>query len=123
MKRYALLVGREADAVREVPDQKVKVAFFSGAGPGAAVPGGRLELVAPTSPESPLSRFLEKHGEGLHHVCIHVDDIEKTLSRLQAAGVKLIDETPRLGAEGNRIAFVHPSGSGGVLVELEERSG
>lgn len=121
VSRYVLLTGDDAPFITEVPDQMVKVAIFSGGSPGPHA-GGRIELVSPTSPESPIARFLEKRGEGLHHVCVYVDDLERRLSELEAAGARLIDEQPRIGAEGNRIAFVHPAGSHGVLMELEERT-
>ncbi len=117
--RYAVLTGDSAPFVAEVPDQKVKVAIFSGGSPHA---GGRIELVSPTSDDSPIAKYLQKRGEGLHHICVYVDDIERKLGELKAAGVRLIDETPRIGAEGNRIAFVHPAGTHGVLIELEEKT-
>jgi len=117
VKTYALITGNTKPEICEVPDQKVKVAIFAGGGHG-----GRVELVAPTSPDSPVASFIEKRGEGLHHVCLYVDDIEKTLANLKAAGMRLIDENPRIGAEGNRIAFVHPGSLNGVLIELEEKS-
>ena len=78
-------------------------------------------MVAPTSPESPVAGFIKKRGEGLHHICVYVDDIKQTLADLKKAGIKLIDESPRVGAEGNLIAFVHPSSMNGVLIELEQK--
>ncbi len=119
MKKYTVLLGREAGEVEEVAEQKVRVAIFSGEDPSA---GGRIELVTGTSEDSPISKFIAKRGEGLHHVCVFVDDIEQTLVRLKEAGLRLIDEKPRQGAEGKKIAFVHPSATGGVLLELEERA-
>lgn len=119
-RNFGLITGDQSPEVCEVADQKVKVAMFS-RGIGGHGPGDRIELVAPTSPDSPVARFLEKKGEGLHHICLYVDDIEKTLAELKEAGVRLIDESPRVGAEGNRIAFVHPSSMNGVLIELEEK--
>ncbi|MDH4157157.1 MAG: methylmalonyl-CoA epimerase [candidate division Zixibacteria bacterium] len=116
---YGPLLGDSSPTVTEVPDQGVKVAIFSG---NSVVGRGRIELLAATSADSPIARFIKKRGEGLHHICIGVSDIEKTLASLKEAGVQLIDETPRVGAEGNRIAFVHPSGMNGVLIELEEES-
>lgn len=88
---------------------------------GGAPTGGRIELVAPTSPESPIAKYLSKRGEGLHHICLYVEDIEARLEAMKAEGCRLIDETPRIGAEGNRIAFVHPASGNGVLIELEEK--
>lgn len=80
----------------------------------------RLELIAPTSPESAISKFLTTRGPGLHHVCYKVDDIRAELARFKNLGVKLIDEVPRPGAHGTQIAFLHPSSFGGVLTELCE---
>jgi len=117
IERYRLLLGVEPAEVVEVPDQKVRVAIFDAAG----YPGGRIELLQATSPDSPIARFLTKRGEGLHHLCLYVDDLEKKLAQLKGSGVRLIDESPRAGAEGSRIAFVHPSGTNSVLIELEER--
>ena len=118
--RYKLLTGDTAPLITEVPDQKVRVAIFKRPG-GDIHAGGRIELVAATSADSPIAKFIAQRGEGLHHICIYVDDIEARLRELKDDGVRLIDETPRIGAEGNRIAFVHPAGAGGVLLELEER--
>ncbi|MEW5994153.1 MAG: VOC family protein, partial [Candidatus Zixiibacteriota bacterium] len=78
------------------------------------------ELGAGTAADRPIAHFIAKRGEGLHHLCIYVKDIQKKLHQLQAAGIRLIDDVPRIGAGGNRIAFVHPSGMNGVLIELEE---
>ena len=88
----------------------------------AAVAAGDslVELLEPRTPGGPISRFLEKHGPGLHHICFAVDDLDATLARCRSVGLRLIDETPRIGAEGKRIAFIHPSATGGVLVELTE---
>ena len=119
VESYRLMLGVDPSFMTEVPDQKVRVAIFAAAG----FPCGRIELLQATSPDSPVAGFIAKRGEGLHHLCIYVDDIEQRLADLKAAGVRLIDETPRVGAEGSRIAFVHPSGSNGVLIELEESRG
>ena len=116
VERYKLLTGDSSPQVHKVPDQQVTVAIFDPA--DSAV--GRIELVAPTSDSSPVARFIENRGEGLHHICIYVDDITAKLAELKQAGVKLIDESPRVGAGGHLIAFVHPSGSNGVLIELTE---
>jgi methylmalonyl-CoA/ethylmalonyl-CoA epimerase len=99
--------------VEVVPTEKVKVAVF---GHGT----GRIELVCPSGPDSPMARALEKRGEGLHHLCLEVPDIEKAMASLKARGAPLLDETPRPGAGGARVAFVHPRGSRGVLVELRQ---
>lgn len=114
---YELALGRKAELIIEVPEQKVRVAIF-----GSAAGSARIELVAATSSDSPIARFIEKRGEGLHHLCISVENIEQKLAELKKAGIKLIDETPRIGAEGEKIAFVHPSGMNGVLLEIHQRN-
>jgi len=118
VERFRLIADGPPSDIVEVTDQKVRVALFGGARDGSA----RIELVAPTSDDSPVTGFIKKRGEGLHHLCVYVDDIEKTLGQLKAAGVRLIDEAPRRGAEGHLIAFVHPADMNGVLVELEQRT-
>jgi methylmalonyl-CoA/ethylmalonyl-CoA epimerase len=117
VERYKLLTGVADPQITEVPEQKVRVAIFPAATPG----GARIELLEPTSPDSPIAGFLAKRGGGLHHLCLYTDDITARLAELSTAGVKLIDKTPRTGAEGGRIAFVHPADLNGVLVELEEK--
>lgn len=94
-----------------VEDQKVRVAMLP-------IGESRIELLEPTSDDSPISKFLEKRGGGIHHIAVEVDDIHETLANLKAQGMRLIDETPRIGAEGCLVAFVHPAASGGVLLEL-----
>ena len=79
-----------------------------------------LEPLTANSPNSPIARFLERRGPGIHHICFAVQDLDATLARCREKGVRLIDETPRMGAEGKRIAFLHPSSTGGVLIELTE---
>ena len=79
-----------------------------------------IELLESATPDSPIGRFVAKRGPGIHHVCFAVDDLDATLVRCRTAGVRLIDESPRIGAEGKRIAFLHPASTGGVLVELSE---
>lgn len=117
IKVYAILTGDEKPVIENVPSENVKVAIFS----ASDFTEGRIELVAATSEKSPIAKFIDKRGEGLHHICIYVDDIKSKLSELKKAGVKLIDETHKIGAEGKKIAFVHPENLGGVLIELEER--
>jgi methylmalonyl-CoA/ethylmalonyl-CoA epimerase len=99
--------------VEEVPTERVRVAIF---GRGA----GRIELVSPSEPESPMAKAIAKRGEGLHHICLEVPDLAKAMEDLRAEGAPLLDEEPRPGAGGARVAFVHPKGSRGVLVELRE---
>jgi methylmalonyl-CoA/ethylmalonyl-CoA epimerase len=119
IERYRLLLGVEPTHVIDVPDQMVRVAIF----PASGFPGGRIELLQATSSDSPIARYIDKRGEGLHHLCIYVNDIGQKLAELKTAGIELIDKTPRVGAEGNRIAFVHPRDANGLLIELEERRG
>ena len=95
-----------------MPTEKVRTAFLP-------VGESHLELLEPTEPDSVIARFLEKRS-GLHHVCVLVEDIEAALAELKARGVPLIDETPRVGAGGCRVAFVHPKAGAGVLLELKE---
>ena len=109
------LLGLPLDRVAEVPEEEVRVAFFP-------MEGGEIELVQPTTSESGGARCLARRGPGLHHICVEVEDLEATLRRLQAAGVQLIHETPLMGREGTRYAFIHPKSAFGVLVELYERS-
>jgi methylmalonyl-CoA/ethylmalonyl-CoA epimerase len=108
------LLGFELHGIEVVPDQKVKVAILRKG-------DHTVELLEPVSEDSPISGFLGKRGPGLHHICLEVSGIEGTLEKLESAGVRLIDRKPRPGAEGRRVAFVHPKGTGGVLVELSER--
>ena len=100
--------------VEVVPTEKAKVAFFDLGGP-------HLELVSPTEPGSAIDRSIAKRGEGLHHICLEVEDIEATLALAKAAGLELINDTPRPGAQGTRVAFVHPKALSGVMVELVEK--
>jgi methylmalonyl-CoA/ethylmalonyl-CoA epimerase len=79
-----------------------------------------VELLEPADAGSPIAKFIDKRGPGIHHICFTVDDIDATLARCRQAGITLIDETPRLGAEGKRIAFLHPKSTGGILIELSE---
>jgi methylmalonyl-CoA/ethylmalonyl-CoA epimerase len=106
------VLGFAVEAVHDVPTEKVRTAFLP-------VGESHLELLEPTDPSSVLAKFLEKRS-GLHHVCVLVDDIEEALARLKAEGVALIDQVPRVGAGGCRVAFVHPRSASGVLLELKE---
>jgi methylmalonyl-CoA/ethylmalonyl-CoA epimerase len=110
---YEQVLGAKFESVEDVPDQKVRVAFFK-------LGDVRLEVLEPTDPTSTVAAFIEKRGEGLHHVAYTVDDIEARLVELKTAGVRLIDESPRPGAHHTRIAFLHPKSSGGVLTEMCE---
>jgi len=108
---YRDVLGMTFEGTEEVAEQKVRVAFF-------AIGESRIELLEPTSPDSPVAKFLEKNGEGIHHIAYEVEDIEGALHRLRQENVRLVDETPRCGAHGTRIAFLHPKATGGVLIEL-----
>jgi len=114
---YEKTLGATFEGDEVVTDQKVRVGFFKLGAPGHEV---RLELLEPTSDDSPIAAFLEKRGEGLHHVAYTVSDIEQRLAQLKESGLRLIDETPRPGAHDTRIAFLHPKASHGVLTELCE---
>jgi methylmalonyl-CoA/ethylmalonyl-CoA epimerase len=113
LPRYEELVGASATGRERVESQGVEVVFI---GEGA----GRIELLAPLSATSPVARFLERRGAGLHHLCYRVPDLATTLREYEAAGYRLIDREPRSGAHGHRVAFLHPAAMGGVLVELLE---
>jgi methylmalonyl-CoA/ethylmalonyl-CoA epimerase len=108
---YRDVLGMEFEGTEVVAEQKVKVAFF-------VVGESRIELLEPTSPDSPVAKFLEKNGPGVHHVAYQVANLDQRLAQLMAGGVRLIDENPRQGAHGTQIAFMHPKASGGVLTEL-----
>jgi methylmalonyl-CoA/ethylmalonyl-CoA epimerase len=108
-------LGIELHGIEEVAEQKVRTAFLP-------VDDTEVELLEPTGPDSSVAKFIEKRGEGLHHVAIRVDNIDAALAELKAKGVQLIDEVPRKGAGGARIAFVHPKATHGVLLELCERT-
>jgi len=111
---YKMVLDLEFEGTEEVTQQRVMVAKFR-------IGGVMIELLQPTSPESAIARFLEKKGEGMHHIAYRVDDIDKCLCDLMAKGVPLIDEKPRNGVGGSRIVFIHPRGAHGVLTELVER--
>ncbi|MBX3282772.1 MAG: methylmalonyl-CoA epimerase [Acidobacteria bacterium] len=106
-------LGLENVHTEVVEDQKVRVAMLP-------VGESRIELLEPISEDSPISKFLEKRGGGIHHIAIQVEDITAALARLKTQGVRLIDESPRTGAEGCLVAFVHPASTNGVLLELVE---
>ena len=97
-----------------VETQRVKTAFLS-------VGDSNLELLEPTGPDSTIAKFIEKRGEGIHHICLRVDDIDAHLARLKDAGYRLINEAPVPGAHGCRVAFLHPAAGNGVLIELSEK--
>ena len=106
-------LGLELHHVEAVPDQESVIAFLP-------VGEGDIELVKPTTENSGVARYLKKRGPGIHHICLEVDDIQATLARLRSRDVRLINETPVIGAGGKKIAFIHPESTHGVLVELYE---
>lgn len=107
-------LGLELDRVETVPEQAVDIAFVP-------VGDSDIELLRPVDAESGVARYLEKRGPGIHHICFEVDDIEAMLARLKSFDIPLINEEPTVDRHGTKIAFVHPKGTGGVLVELYER--
>jgi methylmalonyl-CoA epimerase len=113
---YCDTLGLTASEIRDIPAEQVRIAFLPLGGPG----GSMLELLEPTSSDSSLAHFLEKRGEGLHHICLEVEHIETALQELRQQAVPVLDEQPRQAAEG-RAVFIHPRGTHGVLLELLER--
>jgi methylmalonyl-CoA/ethylmalonyl-CoA epimerase len=112
---FELLLGHPPDSTNEVEDQKVRVAVFQ-------VGESRIELLEASSPDSPIARFIGKSGPGIHHLTLTVDNLQKSLDDLEQRGVRLVDRSPRVGAGGESIAFLHPSSTANVLIELlEER--
>lgn len=110
---YSKLLGRPCEHIELVEDQKVRTAFFT-------VGQSHFELLEPTDASSPIRKFLDKRRGGIHHICVEVDDVDAVVADYLAQGIRMIDETPRLGANSKRIAFVHPAATGGVLLELSE---
>src|SRR5262245_48946596 len=113
VKVYEDVIGLKVSSYDQVDEQGVRVAML---------PAGdsRIELLEPITADSPIEKFMSKRGEGIHHIALRVDDIEAALDRFKAAGARLIDSKPRVGAHNTRIAFVHPASTHGVLVELVE---
>jgi methylmalonyl-CoA/ethylmalonyl-CoA epimerase len=107
-------LGLHIEHVESVETQKVRTAFLS-------VGDANLELLEPSSADSTIARYIEKRGEGIHHICLRVDDIEAQLARLKERGYRLINEAPVPGAHGCRVAFLHPAAGNGVLIELSEK--
>lgn len=116
LRFYTEHLGLELLEIETVEEQGVKVAKLN-------VGNTHIELLEPLSENSPVGRFIAKKGEGLHHICLGVEDIESGIENLKGCGVRLIDETPKIGAGGAKIAFVHPKSTGGVLMELSQPSG
>jgi methylmalonyl-CoA epimerase len=113
---YRDTLGIAPSEIKEVPSEQVRIAFLPMGGPG----GSEIELIEPLTADSSLTKFLEKRGEGLHHICLEVDDIDAALQEMREKGVPVLGKEPRVAAEGRAI-FVHPKGTNGVLLELLER--
>jgi len=113
VRYYTEVIGLECYAIEEVADQKVRTAFFR-------IGQTKIELLESTDPEGPIAKFIEKKGEGIHHIAFAVENIDDKLRQADKKGVRLIDANPRKGAEGLNIAFLHPKSTGGVLIELCE---
>jgi methylmalonyl-CoA epimerase len=116
LELYRDRLGLAVQGVEEVPQEKVRIAFLP-------LGDTRLELLEPTTDDSPVARFIDKRGEGLHHICFEVENLDGILARLPGSGIDLLPGYPRAGAEGGRVAFFHPRSTGGVLMELCERGG
>ncbi len=114
LKFYEDVMGIKCTSKEEVEEQKVRVAFLP-------VGDSEVELLESTTEDGPVARFIEKRGEGVQHIAFKVDNIEEAIKDLQEKGVRLIDEKPRYGAGGARIAFLHPKSTSGVLIEISER--
>ena len=113
---FETLLGAHASHVQRVEEQKVDVSSFH-------IDDTNIELTCGISPDSPISKFIEKRGEGIHHIAFETDDIHAELARLKAAGVALIDQEPRMGADNYLVAFIHPKAANGVLVEISQKAG
>jgi len=114
LKFWEAAMGIKCHGVEEVAEQKVKTAFLP-------LGDTEIELLEPTNADSPVAKFIEAKGEGIHHLAIRVENLEEALAELKAKGIRLIDEKPRCGAGGAKIAFLHPKVTGGILLELSER--
>lgn len=114
LARYTALTAAPPQHIEEVPSQKVKVAMFN-------VGESRVELLLATAQDSPIAKFIEKRGEGLHHVCFKVPRLDEALARLSAQGMEILPGAGGQGAEGSRVAFLHPKSAAGVLIELVEK--
>jgi methylmalonyl-CoA/ethylmalonyl-CoA epimerase len=111
IKFYEDVLGLDCYAIEEVPDQKIRTAFFR-------IGETKIELLESTDPEGPIGKFVEKRGEGIHHIALAVENVKSALDEMEIKGVQLIDKQPRKGAEGLSIAFLHPKSNFGVLTEL-----
>jgi len=114
LKFYEEVLGMECTGKEEVDEQKVRVAFLP-------VGDSEVELLESTDPEGPIAKYIDKKGEGIQHIAFRVDNIKQAIETMKEKGIRMIDEKPRYGAGGAKIAFCHPKSTGGVLVELSER--
>lgn len=114
LKFYQEVLGLELDGIEIVEEQKVKVAFLP-------IGDTEIELLESTDKEGPIAKYIEKRGEGIQHIAFRVDDIEKAIEEMKNKGIRMIDEKPRYGAGGAKIAFLHPKSTYGVLIELCQR--
>jgi methylmalonyl-CoA epimerase len=114
MQVYTEILGLKVTDIETVEEQKVRTAFIP-------VGESKIELLESTSPDGPIAKFMEKRGEGIQHIALRVDDLKQKLEELKQKGVRLIDENPRIGAGGAKIAFIHPKATKGILIELCER--
>ena len=114
VEAFSKVLGGSPDSYEEIVDQKVRTAIFD-------CRDIRVELLEGTAPDSPITKFIEKRGPGIHHMAVQVDNIIEESKRLNDSGMKLIDESPRAGAEGSMIAFIHPKSTAGILIELQEK--
>jgi methylmalonyl-CoA epimerase len=115
LRTFKELWGLEPDRVEQVASDKITEAMLP-------VGDSHLQLLEPTAPDSTVAKFIERRGEGLHHIAVQVENIETVLEHLRSRGATLIDQTPRIGGGGHRVAFVHPKTTNGILIELVERS-
>ena len=113
VEKYAQMTGKKSGAKEIVQEQKVITAFFP-------VGETRLELLKGTDPESPISRFIKKHGEGIHHLCFEVESLKESKTEMSKTGLQFIENVPEIGAGGSKVAFIHPKSTGGILIELVE---
>jgi len=114
LKLYEEVLGIKCEGIEEVQEQKVKTAFLP-------IGDTEIELLESTAPDGPVAKFIEKRGEGIHHIALRVENVEEALKEIKERGIALIDESPRKGAGGARIAFIHPKATNGVLLEICER--
>ncbi len=113
IKLYESVLGLAVEHVEDVPTEQVKTAFLS-------IGGTHLELLEPTSPDSAIAKSIAKRGEGVHHLCFEVADVQKAIDQCKADGLTVLDDKPRPGAKGKLVAFIHPKSAGGILIELSQ---